>query len=422
MFISKDWIAAGMLAFWIFAGSLPGFCGFKQQQWQYSKKIDAAIATPGGYLQLTLDGEVYQHALDTLADLRLVDGQGREIPFALHQEREVTTTEEFTPHIFNQALLPGAYSTLTLDLGKEIETNKLVIHADGRNFKRRVEIEGSNNGQRWLLLKKDGYIFDFSGDQKVQVNEVRYPDANCCYLRVKIWNNGEPPLEISGASTFLVKTVTPQHVVLKSQLIERSEDAKLKATVCILDLGYVNLPSDWVAITTPEENVSRLAGVEASNDQKQWTRLLQSELYRFHTEKYQAEKMSFQFPEARARYLKVLVYNNDDRPLQLTQFEIQGIEKSLIFKSEAGRSYSLCYGNPQAEAPRYDVEKTQNYLNVSQLPKVKPGVEVLNKDYVPAGPRKPWTERHPLLFWGMLVLLVVGLGTYIVKLMVKVKT
>jgi hypothetical protein len=421
MSASKYWIVAGLLLIWLCGAAPAGFCDFKQPQWQYSKRIDSPAVTLGGYLQLALDSDVYQHGQVTLADLRLVDDLGKEIPFALHEEREVTATEEFTPHLFNQAVLPGAYSTLTLDLGKQIETNKLVVHTTGKNFKRRVEIEGSSDGQRWLLLKKDGYVFDFSGDQNVQVNEVRYPNTNYRYLRIKVWNNAELPLEISSVSSFFVKTITPPRVLLKSQLLSRVEDPKLKATACVLDLGFVNLPSDWVAIATPEENFSRVVEIRASNDQKEWRTILQTEFYRFHTARYAVEKISFQFPEARARYLKILVYNNDDRPLQLAEFQIKGIEKTLIFKSEAGRTYWLFYGNPQATAPHYDVEKTQNYLSVAELLKVKLAGELANKDYVPAVSQKPWTERYPLLFWGMLVLLVVGLGTYIVKLMMKVK-
>jgi hypothetical protein len=177
-----------------------------------------------------------------------------------------------------------------------------------------------------------------------------------------------------------------------------------------------------LTLETPEENFSRLVEIQGSNDLKEWQRHLQSEFYRFRTTKYEVEKKTFHFPEARDRYLKVIIYNYDDPPLRLASFEVQGIAKDLIFQSESNREYFLYYGNGQASAPHYDVERVKNYLKIETLPRVKLAGENPNRDFVPHVPQKPWTESRPMLFWSVLVLLVLGLGSYIVRLMTKVKT
>jgi hypothetical protein len=394
---------------------------FKKFDWEFYKGLQMSPAT-AGYVRLSLDGEIYDRSRLSLSDLRLLDNQQKEVPYALFEAKETTTEDRRSARVFNRALVPKAYSTMTLDLGEEVYTNKLIVKTKSQNFKRRVEVAGSHEGRRWFVLRDNAYIFDFSGDQKIQVTTVQYPENNYRYLEIKVWNGSDPPLKLEGAEVFLVKTETPQRTLLPNHQISREEDPKLKATVCLLDLNYRNLPSDFLVLETPEENFSRLVEISGSNDLKNWQRHLQSEFYRFKTSKYDVEKKSFRFPEARSRYLKVLVYNYDDPPLRLGNIEVHGIAKDVIFQAESNRQYFLYYGNEQASAPHYDVERVKNYLNTDTLARVRLSGENLNRGFVPKTPQKPWTERWPILFWGILVFLVLALGAYIVQLMKKVKT
>src|SRR5437016_6089180 len=187
----------------------PAQADFTNSDWQFFKAIDSSSAHVGGYVCFSLDGEVFHQARLSLADVRILDDQQKEVPYALFEPRETISEEQYTPRIFNQAVLPKAYSTLTLDLGQETYNNKLVLKTRSKNFKRRVEIAGSADARRWFVLKNNAYIFDFSGEQKIQLTTITYPENNYRYLQVKVWNGPEPPLALEGADLFLVKTETP---------------------------------------------------------------------------------------------------------------------------------------------------------------------------------------------------------------------
>ena len=60
-------------------------------------------------------------------------------------------------------------------------------------------------------------------------------------------------------------------------------------------------------------------------------------------------------------------------------------------------------------------------LNMESLLKAKLGVEAANREFSPGRQRGPWTEAHPVFYWGVLTLLVLSLGAYILKLLTKVK-
>jgi hypothetical protein len=394
---------------------------FKKSDWEFYKSVPIISAT-NGHVRLSLDGQVYDHSRLSLSDLRLLDDQQGEVPYALFEAKESTTEDRRSVRIFNQGRIPKAYSTMSMDLGEEVHSNKLVVKTRSQNFKRRTEVAGSHDGRRWVVLRDNAYIFDFSGDQKIQLTTVQYPESTYRFLEVKVWNGLERPLELEGAEVFLLKTEAPERILLPNHPLSREEDAKLKATLCLLDLNYQNLPSDFMVLETPEENFSRVVEIQGSNDLKDWQRHLRSEFYRFKTSKYDVEKKSFRFPEARSRYLKVIIYNYDDPPLRLRNIEIRGIAKDLIFHAEPGRQYFLYYGNEHALAPRYDMERIKNYLNIDGLARVRLSSENRNQEFVSKAPQKPWSERRPFLFWGVLAFLVLALGAYIVQLMKKVKT
>ena len=414
-FVSALFSACG-----VFFVVLSALADFAKTQWQFSKPVEAP-ASGDGYLRIAIEGEVYRRSQRSLADLRLVNERDEELAYTIYAQHETTTEESYQPTVFNQGVLPGAYSTLTLDLEQEIESNTLFLRTSSRNFKRRVEVAGSNDRRRWVVLKSDGYIFDFSGDQKVHLTTIKYPDSRYRYLQIKVWNGKEDPLAIDGASLSRAKTVPARRAVRKLGLHSREEDSKLKATVCVLDLGYENLPSDLLTIETPEENFSRVVEVQASNDLKSWENRRQGDVYRFRTEKYSVEKKALRYAEVRYRYLKLVVYNHDDPPLKLAAFEVQGVEEDLVCRAQPDRRIRLCYGNPQAQAARYDFERLKNYLSLEAIPRVRLGDEIETRDFRPLRPKRPWTERQPVLFWGVLILMVFGLGTYIVRLMGKVK-
>jgi len=134
------------ICFWVFIFLLLVLCtssaqaDFRKSDWQFFKAIDMNSARAGGYLRFSLDGDVFHQSRLSLADLRILDDQQKEVPYALFEPRETTSEEQYTPRMFNQAVLPKAYSTLTLDLGQETYNNKLVLKTRSKNFKRRVEI------------------------------------------------------------------------------------------------------------------------------------------------------------------------------------------------------------------------------------------------------------------------------------------
>jgi hypothetical protein len=84
------------------------------------------------------------------------------------------------------------------------------------------------------------------------------------------------------------------------------------------------------------------------------------------------------------------------------------LERSLCFEAEASGNYSLFYGDPALEAPRYDYARL--FAAQANAAQIAAGPEGLNRAYQPRPDTRPFTERHPALLWVALAVVIALLG------------
>src|SRR6185503_10253814 len=131
--------------------------------------------------------QVMDKAREDLTDLRLIDAGGREIPYALRVRKEVNEQREFGIRLFNQVVV-GTATEVSVDLGQNPdEHNEIEIETTGTNFRRHVDIEGSDNGANWKTLRTGAQIFQFASQNRVANSDhVSYPLSRYRFLRPRI--------------------------------------------------------------------------------------------------------------------------------------------------------------------------------------------------------------------------------------------
>jgi hypothetical protein len=108
-----------------------------------------------------------------------------------------------------------------------------------------------------------------------------------------------------------------------------------------------------------------------------------------------------------ASTVRLTIQNGDDAPLALHGVELQMRERQLCFLRKPNTSYVLRYGDPLLGAPQYDlspIEAAAMTVSESTL-----GAERALTPEAATGLR-PFTERHPVLLWIALILVVGTLG------------
>lgn len=398
---------------------------FDKSKWVYSKEIRLAPYSAKRVASFSLDNDVFDNSKG-LGDLRIINSKGIETPYKLVVDSTTASRQTFPVKITNLGSKAGEYTQMILDLGGEGEShNNLTLTTASINFRRQVEVEASVDLVNWLVIKKaseGGYIYDYSVDFKAQNTTVNYPDSTYRYLRVKIVDNGEEPLKITGATVYRYVRQGSREVFYTPG-VEKGEDKDKRASTYTLDLEAKGIPSSKLTFASKIENYNRQVALEGSNDKQNWGTITGADvIFNYNTPKFFGAKNTVSYPESNYRYLKLTVFNRDDQPISLADFKVSGVLRKVLFEAEPNTTYKLYYGNNKARFAEYDLDAFIQYLDTTNTVNGVLGAQEKNSDFKgEVAPEVPLTERYPYLLAGILGIMVLILGTLVVRMAFAVK-
>jgi len=374
---------------------------FSQRDWRYVKDIILPAGfQPKGLVELAPDREVFAGATQGLADLRIISDENGEIPYKLEISKAEHERTSFPVSVRDKGYIPGSYNIFTADLGQAgILHNEIEIKTPSANFRRTATVESSNDGATWMNIAQQT-VYDFTVKERsftTRDTHVRYPDNTARYLRVKIADDGEGPLDIAGATVFFVKETPAQEIPWSSSILDISRDASQRTTNVEVDLGTPGLPSYRLAISVPDINFYREVTLQSSTDRENWATIMQRvDIYSFNTPKFVGKSLVITYPETTYRYLRLVIHDEDSPPLTVREVKVWGLWRRLVFAAEPQQSYKLYYGNTEARQPSYDIERIFPYLVTEKLPEARLGSQATNPYFAEKKP--PVSERFPWLF------------------------
>jgi len=391
-------------------------------------RLGAEAPPAKALVEFALTPEAFSKALPGLGDLRLTDGAGKIVPYVTRVDRGSSTPGlvQEPARMYNPVFTPGRSSSVTVDFGAAKARTEIDVLTPGRNFRRRVMVEASPDGQAWQVLRKSDWLFNVAHENgQYAKTRVALPDNDFRYLRVTVFQAPDDPadLPVEKVQSRYEKNTPPElaEVRIDPNSTAVAENPKLKATEIEVDLGYENLPLHDVVLGIADEQFLRRVEVLGRNHktiiieqpvenapprkreiEEPWRSLGGGVIHRFDSAGGQEPSANLGLPLSEGcRYLKLRIYNGDDAPLKLAgaALKVHRLQEYVAFQAKGPGPYKLYLGNAGAVAPQYDLAHFAGRLRAEGATKATLDSVAPNLSYALPVKAIPWSERHKGLIW-----------------------
>ena len=375
------------------------------------------IPSASGQACFAIDPEVFAHAAPRLTDLRLYR-EGNETPYVLGPAAPEQSAEQSIP-LLNLGRRGG--ETVFDAAMPALNYSDVQLGVSGRDFIATVTVSGSQTAAGSPATQLGAYtIFDLSRQKLGRSTVLHLPQSNFPYLHFRITGPIAPD-GVKGLSVPRQPASPPKYapVARSTRIVQRGRSSVIEFSV------PARTPIDRIAFAPGEQppSFSRDVSVVAtpivprSTDEAEGPGPVTSfgNILRVHGtrngHRIDEERLAIDAPSAEfdapAKWT-ITVENGDDPPLQLESVTLQMRERTVCFEAAGGARYTLYYGDPALAAPRYDYAKL--FAPQPDAAQAALGPEQRNSIFQPRPDDRPFTEKHPVLLWVVLALVIVLLG------------
>jgi hypothetical protein len=383
--------------------------------WQYSAPIDAGAVDTGRLVSVAVPPGVTTRAARGWADLRLIDDQGREVPYVLRTRLATTTAEWRATRLLDPSVVPGEYTQAILDAGAETRVhNSMRLDVDdSEDFLSWVEVAGSDDAKAWRILRERAPIYSLRRAGMGASTDVTYPDSTARYVRARLLDGSRPHRVRAGQLAYEVTTTAE---LVPAEVALAPTAGQPQKSVWMSGPDAPRVPVAEVRFDTAQSAFDRPVSLETSDDGAQWQHIASGEIFRVTEHGTPHAALAIRIPEASAARWRVTVYNRSDAPMADLHPALYAIRRRVVFRQEPGRQYRLLFGNPRAMAPDYEMARLTEPATLDAAPDATLGAAVANAGYSDGA---PWSERHGGVLWLALAAAVLVLGSLVIRTLRK---
>ena len=406
-------------------------------EWKYKAEVTIEDGA-GEYCKLTLTPDVYNAARPDLGDIRLVNTSGEQVPYVLARPKDTTEKQQYEPDVINRSTNADKAAIVTLDFGKKTVKNSIEVITEGNNFRRAVQVEGSNDNIEFFTLVEQAYVFAVTYNSRFE--QVDLPKNDYRYLRITVrpMATEEKSPVIDEVRAFKTEKSFAERRSVEMALIEQKEEEKSNSSIYIYDMTYRHLPIREIELEVADDSFYRYVTIEGrdaethevevySEDNRQrtrtievkWERIISNTIYRYIDANGQKQqRLAVNIPSGSRvyRYLKITIKNYDDRPVIVKSASAKTIAHKIVFTNTDDVVPTLYVGSETARTPRYDLDyRLSNPLQVKA--RIAKLTGIFNNPFFGQIEETPtaWTEKHKVLLLIIMVVMVLVLGGFILK-------
>ena len=158
---------------------------YTPENFRWLGAIEGPLKNTGLY-QIHLKDAVFEQCSMSCRDLRIIDGNNREIPYVIIENRnDGKRPETYTLEVigFDEKL---SETHVTIKMPEKYQSiTQLVLDIPEKDFRKNVMLEGSADAKSWTLLAQD-QIYDFTSQVDLRKKHIAFNAADFRYYRLTL--------------------------------------------------------------------------------------------------------------------------------------------------------------------------------------------------------------------------------------------
>lgn len=430
------------------AAAVPGHAAQPAlKDFRYLADVAGPVRDRASY-SLHLRGAVLERCAAACGDLRLFGPNGQETPFVLIESIARPERAEIYPlEIIGSERSAGAV-VLTLRLPERHRpVSVLELDITGRDFRKRVLVEASNDRRNWREAARDG-IYDFSSKVDLRKTRIEFKARAERYLRLRL-TDGEPEAAAEGQARppykdFEFSADGAERKDLRITAV-RGMTGKIAAAVPECDREVVadrkigkdkngdtvidirsGLPLNRLVLDIADPSFHRTARLYAADGagDEAFALVSSGALYRFPLFGRDEERIYLEYRGPKRAAYRVVIENGGNPPLAVRSVSFSWIRRSLYFIGmDTAEHYTLAFGGGAFGSPNYDLAHfiTPATLDQNAYEHLSVGEVRENPDFAGERPGSLRARFQRGLLTAVVLLFVAGLGYLLFTLIRKMR-
>jgi hypothetical protein len=365
--------------------------------------------------RIILPENVFTEVKGSLEDIRvygITENDTLEAPFILKAETSRSKNQPVSFKALNASHTNTAYS-FTYEIANQQIINEIILDFDANNFDYKITLEGAQNLSEWVTIQENYRIIAIQNQHTdYAFTTLNFPNSSYKYYKINITTNEDPKL--NEAKIFENQATTAIYNTFSVKDEKNIFDKKTKETTLTLTLKKATLISnvtlkikDTIDYYRPITIAYALDSVKTEKGYHINYRNL------FYGTLSSLEKNEFDFPNEKAKKIKITIAHQDNEPLEISEVSVKGLQHEIFVRFDKLANYYLTYGNENARMPNYDIRTLPNVLpkivNTVQLGDPIANAKMETQETKPLFEDKKWLWGLMILIIGIIVWFTVGM-------------
>jgi hypothetical protein len=364
-----------------------------------------------GFYKIEIHPGLSKWVSDDFSNFRILDDNGREVPFITEQGSDYTTNEYIEYKLVEHNFTKGCCTNLIIENHDNKPINNVHIRIRNAEVHKSAVLSGSDDMEKWFALR-DKFYFDpvTNPDGIAEMRVLDFPLSNYRFYRLTINDSISDPLNISSVGFYRQLHKAAAYSLLSPLRLSIVDSAKLKQTIICIKLDTLN----WVERIKMSASgapfflrMGRIYQVSEARDRKRKSYEVLNYLADFKL--LNDAETTIDFNAVKAKELRVVIENDDNQPLDEFKIEVLQLKRFAISHFQKDVEYKMVIGDETMRVPKYDLHHFKNRLPVNMLtmtamefePIMKPTLEEETSESI-------FQPRY--LVWGAIIVIMILLG------------